>query len=406
MLRNVVTVHGRGLTMTALLIAWAVLALVTLFVAPNDLVILALPGTAAAALWAWPFARAFRGALLVTVVGVVGGITFLEVGIRWSSFGWDAIRHPARYGFESPPMRSLDASRTCYTFEPGFAGFLRGRPIRVNRLGYRGPEIEEAHPGVLRVMSFGSSITLGEGVTEAEAYPQAVARELFARTGRLAEGVNMGLPAYGLTQALRTAVKTIPRYAPDVVVVELRTAAGTIVGGGGPLPERLERSASVVRRLSFAANALDIIPRLFQAVGDRLVRAGLGTARASPAGPEASPISALDRGVEEVRRVAGPRVRLVLLVVRPMADFAGEQLAPDTRARLGALSRRTGALVVDTHELFDASELPDDFIVFPGDLHPNGLAHARFAAAIARAVVMAVADSQTHSLAHSTVSTK
>lgn len=396
MVRDVVTVQGRGLAMTAILIAWAVLALAAFFTAPNDLVILAVPGTAAAALWAWPFARSFRGALVVTVLGVVGGLALLEAGIRLSGFGWDAIRHPARYGFESPPMRSLNASRMRYTLEPGFAGFLRGRPLRVNRLGYRGPDIEDAHPGVLRVMSFGSSITLGEGVAEAEAYPHVVARELFARTGRPTEGVNMGLPAYGLAQVLRLAAETIPRYAPDVVVVELRAGAGTLVAGGGPLPEQIERPASVVRRFSFAANALEVIPRHVHGAGDRLVHAfGLGIASASPAAPDGPPLSLLDRGVEEVRRVSDPRTVLVLLVVRPMADFSGERLAPAAQARIDALAHRSGALVVDTHELFGAGELPDDFIVFPGDLHPNALAHARFAAAIATAVTHAAAASQT-----------
>ena len=43
----------------------------------------------------------------------------------------------------------------------------------------------------------------------------------------------------------------------------------------------------------------------------------------------------------------------------------------------------TGAVVVDTYPLFGPGDLADDFIIFPGDLHPNARAHDRIGTLLA-----------------------
>ena len=57
-------------------------------------------------------------------------------------------------------------------------------------------------------------------------------------------------------------------------------------------------------------------------------------------------------------------------------------------ARIGAMADRTDATFVDSTLEFSPYEFADDFVVFPGDLHPNGQAHRRYTEALARKIVL------------------
>jgi hypothetical protein len=338
----------------------------------------------AAVIVAWPGARDFRPAILVVIGGFYGGLAALEVAVRVSSFGVDAVAHPTRYTFDWLPMRSLDGSRDRFTFVPGYTGVLHGRPVRINRDGFRGPDFSEGHEGVFRLMAFGSSITVGEGTRERDAYVAVAADRLAARTGAHVEGINCGVVSFGMEQALWMARRYVDAYSPDVLILEVRTQGGDIDPAHGKLPLPTSEVPSPLTRLSFARRALAIIPDHVRAVSGRFWSR---SARPS-ANDESGALHTLEDGIGELALAAEKHhTRIFVLLFSPMADPEGSALSPPIAAHLQALARRTGVQLLDTSGIVKPSELSDSFIVFPGDAHPNARANARFGERIADAIL-------------------
>lgn len=81
---------------------------------------------------------------------------------------------------------------------PGFAGSFLDRPVRINRLGLRGPELQRPKPrGRRRIGCFGDSITFGYGVGDAETYPAQLDAKLRPAG---TEVVNAGVTGYSSHQ--------------------------------------------------------------------------------------------------------------------------------------------------------------------------------------------------------------
>jgi lysophospholipase L1-like esterase len=88
--------------------------------------------------------------------------------------------------------------------------------VRVNREGFRGPEIDPAHRGV-RVVTVGDSCTFG--MAEAASYPRVVEDTLRSR-GRSIEVINAGVEGYTTGDVL-LEVDRILRLKPEWVTIYL-----------------------------------------------------------------------------------------------------------------------------------------------------------------------------------------
>ncbi len=75
---------------------------------------------------------------------------------------------------------------------------IEGRPVRINRLGFRGPDWDwQPPPGTLRLAAFGGSSTFCYHVADDEhTWPAQLQRILEARLDMPVEVVNLGLPGY------------------------------------------------------------------------------------------------------------------------------------------------------------------------------------------------------------------
>jgi len=83
---------------------------------------------------------------------------------------------------------------------PGFAGSFLDRPLQINSLGLRGPELQVPKArGRRRIGCFGDSITFGYGVGDAEAYPALLDTRLRPRG---IEVVNAAVTGYTSHQVL------------------------------------------------------------------------------------------------------------------------------------------------------------------------------------------------------------
>lgn len=101
-------------------------------------------------------------------------------------------------------------------------------PIRINSLGFRGPEITVPKPaGTIRIAFIGASTTFcAEVSSNAATWPEIVTGQLRQRfPGVRFDYVNSGVPGYGLTQMRMTLSKRVAALQPDIIVIYEATNA-------------------------------------------------------------------------------------------------------------------------------------------------------------------------------------
>lgn len=107
-----------------------------------------------------------------------------------------------------------------YLLRPGFEATLFGAPVRVNRLGFRGPEVDpKPRPGVYRILMLGDSVLFGTVLNEGERLSEVAAAELNgARPGQY-EVINAGVPGFDTMAEDRQLARVGLGLEPQAVVV-------------------------------------------------------------------------------------------------------------------------------------------------------------------------------------------
>jgi hypothetical protein len=90
--------------------------------------------------------------------------------------------------------------------------------VRVNRLGFRGPELGERTPATKRILALGDSFTFGWGVEDDEAWPAVLGSRLRAR-GVQVDVANLGRPGASPRDYADLAESAIPQLEPDLVLI-------------------------------------------------------------------------------------------------------------------------------------------------------------------------------------------
>lgn len=94
--------------------------------------------------------------------------------------------------------------------------------IRVNSLGFRGPEISARKAeGTLRIVCLGDETTLGLHLPEDEIYPGQLASQLAQKTGWSIEVLNAGVPQGCPLTSLVRLRQHLDRIKPDVVLLHV-----------------------------------------------------------------------------------------------------------------------------------------------------------------------------------------
>lgn len=100
-----------------------------------------------------------------------------------------------------------------------------------------------AHPGELRILCLGDSVTFGYGVEAGRCFVAELERALAERfPGRRIECINAGVPGYTLVQGLRSLELEGLSLRPDLVLLNFGWNERATWSGGGDL-ERLARRA-------------------------------------------------------------------------------------------------------------------------------------------------------------------
>ncbi len=104
-------------------------------------------------------------------------------------------------------------------FDNEYTGSL---PMEMNEDGYRGPKVPEGtHPGEIRVLGLGDSVTFGTGVATSRTWPEQVEKILREKTGRPVAGVNGGVEGASLEDIARSWDEQWSKLQPDAVVLAL-----------------------------------------------------------------------------------------------------------------------------------------------------------------------------------------
>lgn len=150
--------------------------------------------------------RPWIGRLLLVVASLLLWLGIAEVWLR---------RTVGRCG--QTPFRNATLAGLPHELVPGRVTTYKGVEVRINRLGFRGGEVEPRPAGVQRIALVGDSFTFGNGCVEAETLGAALEREL-ARRGRPAQVVNCGVPAYCADDVVALTVGRVLALEPDRVV--------------------------------------------------------------------------------------------------------------------------------------------------------------------------------------------
>ena len=127
------------------------------------------------------------------------------------------VIEPGGFYSPDPPGR--------YRLSPGYRGRIYNRAeysndIRINEAGLRGAEIDKSAAGPARVLVGGDSFVFGVGVEDSETFT-AVLPTVLSRAGIRAEGLNGGIPAFGIPDAESWLRRHGVALNPDVVVIAI-----------------------------------------------------------------------------------------------------------------------------------------------------------------------------------------
>ncbi|NJO56500.1 MAG: SGNH/GDSL hydrolase family protein [Rhodospirillales bacterium] len=94
--------------------------------------------------------------------------------------------------------------------------------VEANPLGFPGPAYPPAKSeGALRVLTTGDAFTSAEGVDTDRAWPRLLEEQLATRlAGRPVEVMNFAITGYGPNQYAAIVADFVPRYRPDVILVQ------------------------------------------------------------------------------------------------------------------------------------------------------------------------------------------
>lgn len=126
------------------------------------------------------------------------------------------VIEPGGFYTPDPPGR--------YRLAPGYRGRITNRAeydnqIRMNQAGLRGPELVESGDS-LRVLAIGDSFTFGVGVEDDQTFVALLADRLTAG-GTQAQGLNAGIPAFGVPDAATWFRLHGASLEPDVVILAI-----------------------------------------------------------------------------------------------------------------------------------------------------------------------------------------
>lgn len=191
--------------------------------------------------------RRWLANLALALAGVVFAFALAEIVLRITGLGETSFYVFDRYLGWKPRAGAQGWQR-----EEGEAF------IKINRLGYRGPEVSLAKPpGTFRIVVLGDSFAEAKQVPYEKTFPALMQREIagcpeLGPAGfNKVEVLNLGCDGYGTAQELIALRREALRYSPDLVVLAVFTGNdirnnSAVIEGDKCRPFYIERGARIV----------------------------------------------------------------------------------------------------------------------------------------------------------------
>lgn len=190
-----------------------------------------------------------RRRVLFRLAAVLVGLALLEGGARiletftpdrtlptpGDRFDREFVRHLRTQRAEAgEDVRMIAEDSRRWSLEPGSTLCMEGLvPLRVNRLGMRGPEVGTRTEGEVRILVLGDSSCFGHGIAERLVMGEVAAEALTSGWGRPVTAINGCTPGYDSAQTLETLGHFGMPLQPDWVVVTCLWSDVYAPGEGG-----------------------------------------------------------------------------------------------------------------------------------------------------------------------------
>ncbi len=235
-----------------------------------------------------------------------------------------------------------------------------GAAFRTNSHGFRTPEVQlEKPPGTYRIVLFGSSNTMGYGVSNEEIYTRHLEDWLNRRVGPAlrTEVVNLAVSGDSPTRRLARLQQEAARFQPDWVICDASPFDSWLeeahihatLQRNLPIPFDFVRDA--VERTGVSANdSLEAFRVKFQGEAERMYS------------------QVYDCWSAEARRLGVP----LTVVILPRSDAKDKSLR--VIQLIQSVANRHGLDYLDLSDAFDELEA-DEFCLSDWDKHPNARGH-------------------------------
>ncbi|OCP05726.1 MULTISPECIES: SGNH/GDSL hydrolase family protein [unclassified Ensifer] len=257
---------------------------------------------------------------------------------------------------------------------PNASGVYMGVPVNINSIGLRNREVAPVSDNAVRVVMLGDSLTFGWGVKEED----TPSRQLETVLNRAAAGalkydvINTGVGNYNTQMEVAYFLTKGSELKPDIVVLNY------FINDAEPTPRRHKVGwGEYSQAYVVLASAIDKVSRIFLGRADwKAYYRGLYEA-GQPGWTDGQ------AAIQKLARFCRERGYKFVIVNYPELHELKHYPFPEVTGVVEKLAESEGVPFLDLRPSVE-DLVPETLWVSPSDAHPNKIANARFAGAIAQ----------------------
>ncbi|MGR9053551.1 MAG: SGNH/GDSL hydrolase family protein [Gammaproteobacteria bacterium] len=148
---------------------------------------------------------------LPVLSGIIAGVILVEIILR--------LVLPVPWQEKFPPSKVRPDPDIGWTMLPGDIHYTYDKLVRLNRLGFRGPEVAEKKENEYRILAVGDSHVYGQGLEDGQLLTNQLQSLLIKYNQSCKYNViNMGVRAYSINNELAMLQKNGLKLKPDHVI--------------------------------------------------------------------------------------------------------------------------------------------------------------------------------------------